>query len=244
MSNSASRHITSAKKQPAKNTKGELSVIIPAAGMGHRMKSYGPKALIPVYGGVTLIERQIEIILSCYPNAELFVVIGFQAEKIREQLKSYPIRFIYNPIHETTNVLFSLGLALQAAISESSLIVYGDLIFNNSAIRNLKGCSKIIADAYGQLNKDEVGLTIQNKQAMNFAYGLETKWAQIAYLTGRELKLFKEVSLNPDTNQWFGYEGLNYVIEKGGKMEVIRPRTMELTEIDCAKDLEKIPKTT
>ena len=75
---------------------------------------------------------------------------------------------------------------------------------------------------------------------MTFAYGLENKWAQIAYLTGEELSLFKEVSVHSDTSQWFGYEGLNHVIKNGGNFEVIRPRTMRLIEIDHARDLEKI----
>ena len=248
----ASRHIASAKHQPPSNIKGEISIIIPAAGMGRRMKSYGPKALIPLPSGktnpktgaprenITLIERQLRILIDCYPSAEIFIIVGFQAEKIRHQLKDYPVRFIYNPLHESTNVLYSLGLAFQAVISSGAIIVYGDLIFNTNAVQNLKGESKIIADAYGQMCDDEVGLTIQNKQAMTFAYGLKDKWAQIAYLNGKELSLFKEISIHPDTSQWFGYEGLNHVIKHGGNFEVIRPRTMRLIEIDQAKDLEKI----
>jgi len=241
MTNLATRHIAPAKKQLPKNKKGEISIVIPAAGMGYRMKSYGPKALIPLYGGVTIIERQIQILSECYPNAEFVIVIGFEADKIREKLKDYPVHFIFNPIHESTNVLFSLGLAMQAIISESVLIVYGDLIFNHNAVRNLRANnSKIIADAYHNMRKDEVGVTIQGKIAMNFAYGLENIWGQIACLTGKELELFKEISVRSDTSQWFGYEGLNYVIEEGGQLEVIRPRTMSLTEIDFTKDLEKI----
>ncbi|SVB54980.1 uncharacterized protein METZ01_LOCUS207834 [marine metagenome] len=208
--------------------------------MGRRMKSYGPKALIPLYGDITLIERQLDILMDCYPSAEIFIVVGFQAEKIRYQLKDYPIRFIYNPLHESTNVLYSLGLAFQAVISTSAIIVYGDLIFNSNAVQNLRGGSKIIADANGHLRDDEVGLTIQDKKAMTFAYGLKDKWAQIAYLTEKELSLFKEISINSDTSQWFGYEGLNHVIKQGGNFEVIKPRTMQLLEIDQTKDLEKI----
>ena len=245
----ASRHIAPAKQQFSGNIRGEISIVIPAAGMGRRMKSYGPKALIPLPSdktnprtgesrgeNITLIERQLHILIDCYPNAEIFIVVGFQAEKIRHRLKDYPVRFIYNPLHESTNVLYSLGLAFQAVISASAIIVYGDLIFNTNAVQNLKGESKIIADAYGQMCDDEVGLTIQNKQAMTFAYGLENKWAQIAYLSGKELSLFKEISMHSDTSQWFGYEGLNHVIKHGGNFEVIRPRTMRLVEIDQAKD--------
>ena len=249
----ASRHIAPTKQQLSSNIKGEISIVIPAAGMGRRMKSYGPKALVPLPSGktnprtgeargenVTLIERQLNILIDCYPNAEIFIVVGFQAEKIRHQLKDYPVRFIYNPLHESTNVLYSLGLAFQAMISASAIIVYGDLIFNTNAVQNLRGDSKVIVDAYGHLSDDEVGLTIQDKQAMTFAYGLKDKWAQIVYLTKKELLLFKEISIHPDTSQWFGYEALNHVIKHGGNFEVIRPRTMQLIEIDQAKDLEKI----
>jgi len=248
----ASRHIAPTKKQSPSNIKGEISIVIPAAGMGRRMKSYGPKALIPLPSGktnprtgkpreeTTLIERQLCILTDCYPNAEIFIVVGFQAEKIRYQLREYPVRFIYNPLHDSTNVLYSLSLAFQAIISASAVVVYGDLIFNANAVQHLRGDSKVIVDAYGHLSDDEVGLTIQNKQAMTFAYGLKDKWAQIAYLTGKELSLFKEISVHPDTSQWFGYEALNHVIKRGGNFEVIRPRTMQLIEIDQAKDLEKI----
>ena len=240
MSHKAIRHISSIRNQLPGNIKGDISIVIPAAGMGRRMKSYGPKALIPTHDGITLIERQLCILRDCYPNAEVFVVIGFRAEKIREQLKDYPVRFIYNPLHESTNVLYSLGLAFQAIISTSAIIVYGDLIFNTNAIQNLKGGSKIIVDSYGHLDDDEVGLTIQDKKAMTFAYGLKDKWAQIACLTGKELLLFKEISIHQDTAQWFGYEGLNHVIKQGGDFETITPRTMQLIEIDQTKDLEKI----
>ena len=237
----ATRNVTSTKKQ-FKFSRSNFSVIIPAAGMGHRMKSYGPKALITLYNDTTLIERQIDIIWSAYPNAEIFIVIGFEAEKIRKKLSHYPIRFIYNPLHEQTNVLYSIGLALQASLSEEVLIIYGDLIFNEPTIKNLKGASSIVIDEHDFLKKTEVGLTVQDKKAINFSFGLDTKWAQIVCLTGKELGLFKKISMRSDTSQWLGYEGLNYVLENGGEISVSSPRTMKLFEIDTAKDLEKIVK--
>ena len=141
----ATRNITPAKRK-ANPPSGDLSIIIPAAGMGHRMKSYGPKALIRLYQEITLIERQIELLWSVYPNAEILVVIGFEGEKIRKKLSNYPVRFISNPIHQSTNVLYSIGLGMQAIISEEVMIVYGDLIFNENAIRNLRGSSKVVVD--------------------------------------------------------------------------------------------------
>jgi len=242
MANTATRNITSAKKQIKPNT-SELSIVIPAAGMGRRMKSYGPKALINIYDNMTLIERQVELLWSVYPKAEIFVVVGFEAERIRKRLSDYPVRFILNPMHETTNVLYSIGLAMQAIISNEVMIVYGDLIFNESAIRNLRGSSKVVVDNKGLLKKREVGLITQNKKVTNFSFGLEKKWGQITYLTGKELYLFKEIAIKKESSQWFGYEALNYVLDRGGKLQSVSPPAMKIFEIDIAKDLEKIPKT-
>tara|TARA_Y100001973_G_C5206132_1_gene341653 strand:- start:2795 stop:3535 length:741 start_codon:yes stop_codon:yes gene_type:complete len=238
----ATRNITPAKRK-ANPPSGDLSIIIPAAGMGHRMKSYGPKALIRLYQEITLIERQIELLWSVYPNAEILVVIGFEGEKIRKKLSNYPVRFISNPIHQSTNVLYSIGLGMQAIISEEVMIVYGDLIFNENAIRNLRGSSKVVVDNSNSLKKEEVGV-VQNKNTItNFSFGVEPKWAQITYLTGKEMQIFKEISTKKETSQWLGYEGLNYIIEKGGIIEAHHPKSMKIFEVDVAKDLEKIPKS-
>jgi len=210
--------------------------------MGYRMKSYGPKCLIDIYDNKSIIERQIEILWSIYPKAEIFVCVGFESEKIRKSLEKYPVRFIYNPIHETTNVLYSLGLAIQATISKEVLIVYGDLIFNEHAVRNLRGDSKVVVDECGDIGKNEVGLILNEKTVTNFSYGLDSKWAQIVYLTGKELEIFKRTSIKEQNAQWFGYEALNQVIENGGQLHYVKPKLMKVLEIDAPKDLEKIPK--
>ena len=243
MPNTASRNITSTKKSRFKKNSEELSVVIPAAGMGHRMKSYGPKALIPINteNDITIIERQLDLLWSSYPNAEIFIVIGFEAEKIRKHLKDYPVRFVHNPIHEKTNVLYSIGLGMQATISDEVIVVYGDLIFNEHAVKNLRGSSKIIIEDKGFLKKSEVGVVVHEDAITNFSFGLDTKWGQIAYLTGKELELFKQISVKSETSQWLGYEGLNYVLDNNGKIEHVCPKNMELVEIDIAKDLERIP---
>ena len=237
----AARNITSTKKGYKSNSSG-ISVIIPAAGMGHRMKSYGPKALINIYEDTTLIERQVELIWAVYPKAEIFIVVGFEAEKIRNSLKDYPVRFIYNPVHEETNVLYSISLAMQACISKEVLIIYGDLIFNEAAIRGLRGSSRVVIDDADMMKKCEVGVCVQEKFAINFSFGLDTKWAQISYLTGKELSLFREISLKNETSQWFGYEALNYVLENEGKIQAVKQKSIKIFEIDSARDLEKIPK--
>ena len=131
---------------------------------------------------------------------------------------------------------------MQASLSGEVLIIYGDLIFNEDAIRNLRGSSRVVVEEKGMMKKCEVGVCVQNKMAINFSFGLDTKWAQILYLTGKELSLFREISLKNETSQWLGYEGINYVLENGGQIQSVKQKSMKIFEIDSARDLEKIPK--
>lgn len=237
--NNAIRHISPAKRTiPGRSS--ELTVVIPAAGIGRRMKDKNPKALSMIHG-TSLIERQINAVWTQFPQSEIFVVIGYQADKIRDSLHEYPIRFIYNPIYENSNVAFSMGLALQASTSHQALLIYGDLFFNKEAISHISdGKSKILVDTARTFNQDEVGfVTDETNRVTNFSYGLNRKWAQIAYLTGAELDLFKAICYNEDTVRWFGYEALNETIEKGGKLETQEVSSSYVVDIDTQQDLQK-----
>lgn len=220
-----------------------ISIIIPAAGMGYRMKSYGPKALIKLNKRYTIIERQIRILKKNYPESEIFVVVGFESEKIIAALSRYSVKFIFNPIHEETNVLYSIGLAIMAASCDEVLIVYGDLIFNHSAVKGLRGNSKIIIDANGFMKKEEVGVVVSSDGCVtNMSFGIDSKWSQIAYLKDKELEIFKDVSTKNECKNWFGYEGINYVIDNGGRIESLSQKLMKIFEVDGVKDLEKFNK--
>jgi len=220
-----------------------ISIIIPAAGMGYRMKSYGPKALIKLNKRYTLIERQIRILKKNYPKSEIFVVVGFESEKIIAALSKYSVKFIFNPIHQDTNVLYSIGLAIMAASFDEVLIVYGDLVFNHRAVKELRGNSKIIIDANGFMKKEEVGVVISSDNCItNMSFGIDTKWSQITYLKGMELEIFKDISTRSECKNWFGYEGINYIIDNGGRIESVSHKLIKVFEIDGVKDLEKFNK--
>lgn len=244
--NRATRHLAPAKKASlgAGVVDSNLTVIIPAAGMGRRMKSYGTKSLLNLRGGSTVLERQLNLIWGEYPKADIIVVVGFEAEEIRKRVKvNYPIRLVYNPDFENTNVAFSVGLGLQAAVGKNALIVYGDLVFNAQTLRGVTfGESKLIYDTHGHMNSDEVGLVVQDEKVTNLAYGLDEKWAQICYLSNLEFDLFSQISIQEKARKWLGYEVINSVLESGGQFSAIEPRGMKITEIDTFKDLEDAKK--
>lgn len=225
-----------------KGGSSNLTIIIPCAGCGARIKSYGSKSLININeGGTSILERQLHLFKRCYPNADIIVIIGYQEEKIRKKIKDKNIRYIYNPIFETTNVAYSIGLGLRSCITTQLLIVYGDLIFNKYAIQSIvKDQSSIVIDVNSQFKNEEVGVSIHDKKVLNFAYGLPVKWAQIVFLTNKELEYFKDFVYNSEYKNYFGYEILNKILDIGGSFRVCQPTKMKILEIDCVNDLKQI----
>lgn len=236
----ASRHISPAKKQiPGQNT--ELTVIIPAAGLGRRMKSKEPKCLLNIEQEKTIIERQLDTIWKIYPKSDILLIVGYEANSVRKALRNYPVRFIYNPLFETTNVAFSISLGLQASLSNKCLIIYGDLVFNDDSINSItSNKSRILVDTNNNINSDEVGLIVdENKNISNFSFGLNEKWSQITYLEGEELEIFKEICYNDDSRKWFGYEILNQVINRGGTLKSHKIISSLTFDVDTIQDLNK-----
>jgi len=233
------RNVSKAKPEPIqRNDYKNLSVIIPAAGMGRRMKSYGAKCLISLNGS-TVLERQIKIIWRVYPEAEITIVTGFQADLVSERIrKKYPVRIIRNTDYEDNNVSRSIFLGLESCINKHTLLIYGDLVFNSPTIRNLvDGKSKVVVDSKQKIKEEEVGVLFGKDGVTHFSYAIDTKWCQIAYLAPKETQLFEEISSNIDCERWFGYETMNEIIERGGSFDSVEPSGMKIAEIDSPKDL-------
>lgn len=235
------QHITTTRRTPTANEK--LTIIIPAAGSASKLRYQCIKCLIPLKDGKTILERQIQQILAVYPNADIIVCTGFQADKVRNTIRrKYPVRFVYNPKYDETNVSYSIALALNAALNGSVLIIYSDLVFNGAAIANINhgGSSKLIISK-DQFPTDNIGVdTDDNKTASSFSFLVEDKWAQIVYLKGLEYELLEKIAFNYDSSQnWFGYELLNHIIESGGTFITSSPSDMRIVEVDCSKDIDK-----
>ena len=215
----------------------KYSIIIPSAGMGKRMRSYGPKSLIKITPEKNIVENQIEIINDNFTNHEIILVCGFEADKLMNNTPKNLIK-IENENYENTNVVRSIGLGLRAATSENVLVIYGDLVFNEETIKTLKPqCSSLIIDNSSTMKDDEVGCNISNNYVEQMLPDIENKWAQIAFLIGDELEMFKKICWNRDKSHYFGFEAMNEIIEKGGKFKSLSPQGMKITDVDSSKDL-------
>jgi CTP:molybdopterin cytidylyltransferase MocA len=217
----------------------ELSIIIPAAGTGRRMKSYGPKPMIDLPGGETVLGRQIRVLRTVFPKSDLVVVVGYEADRV---MRSLPpgVRAVENESYETTGVARSLGMGLRVALHRRILIVYGDLVFTAPAVSWAASAGpSVLLDSHGQMDSEEIGATVVGGFVTSFNYGLPAKWGQVALLAGRELDLFKRFVWSEDTRRHFGFEALNSVIDAGGRIRAVEPAGVRIVEIDAPRDIER-----
>lgn len=233
------RFTTSIKKKGAGATpENPLTVVIPAAGMGHRMKSYGPKCLLQANQKETILEKTIANIKKEYPYSDVIVVVGFESEKI---IKSLPheIRVVENQRYQETNIGESIRLGINAASNKNLLVIYGDLVFNVYSIRDLTSNGPcVVVDSKSRFKEDEVGVTIVDDIVTNFAYGLPNKWSQIAYVEDESFDLLKFLCSDKRKDKLYPFELLNIIINSGVEIKAKEPKGMLIKEIDSMKDLQ------
>lgn len=225
---------TSRKKDRIAETSKDLTVIIPTAGVGYRMRSYGPHALLS-YEGQPLLQKQILSIKKTLPNADIVVTVGYEATKIMYNVGG--VRFVENENYETTNTLRSIAMGMRVSLTDRVMVIYGDILFSPEILQFSDNESWVVGD--NRLKNTSVGLVVNNSHVVNFAYDLDTKWGKIVHLCDNELKIFKKIAYDNNNKKLLGYEGLNALIEKGGKLKcnMIGPKH-RIYEIDSYKDLQ------
>lgn len=161
-----------------------MQVVILAAGMGKRLGNLtrnNTKCMIRV-NGITLIDRALSQFSKMKLN-RIILVIGYKGKELKEYVgDSYngiPIHYIYNPIYDKTNNIYSLSLAKKELQEDDTLLVESDLIFEDAVL------DKILSDPYPNialvakyeswmdgtvvtLGSDNIILNFITKKAFNF----------------------------------------------------------------------------
>ncbi len=184
-----------------------------------------------------MLSRQLTILKKRFPEADIVVVVGFQSEKV---VKAIPpgIRIVENECYELTNVARSVEMGLRASSCRSALVVYGDLVFSPSFFDSLGDKSAVLVDTRGQFRDFEVGCNVVDGVVTHFSYGLDTKWAQVVLLTGRELSLFRRLAASKERRKHFGFEVLNEILEHNAELVAVEHPGTKVVEIDTSKDIE------
>ena len=120
-----------------------MKVVILSAGMGTRMGKNIPKPLTEITEHKTIMDFQIEKLLSKVSLKDIFVVVGYNKDMI---MKKFPnLNYIFNDQFRTTNTSKSLLKALNKIGDED--VLYLDpknrdksaFCFYRLAVKNIPG---------------------------------------------------------------------------------------------------------
>ncbi|HJT86751.1 MAG TPA: NTP transferase domain-containing protein, partial [Bryobacteraceae bacterium] len=102
-----------------------VTIVILAAGLGTRMKSRKAKVLHEA-GGRTLVEHVVRTALELAPPERVFVVVGYQADEVRQAVRIPGIGFIEQTEQLGTGHAVMAGREALAGLGGHLVIVYGD----------------------------------------------------------------------------------------------------------------------
>lgn len=154
-----------------------MTYIILAAGKGSNLQPLTlnyPKTSFRLDENTTVLQRMVRTIRKHDKDAEIFVVLGYLADKVKESLAEENCKFVLNPFYEVTNSISSLWFARQYLERENVTIVHGDVVFCNEIIENylvkptdypyvLTDSSCIIAGNYNAVIRDNQILVMSKK---------------------------------------------------------------------------------
>lgn len=214
-----------------------IHVIIPSAGIGRRMKSYGCKSLLYVKNE-KLIDIQIKNIKDTIPNNDIILITGFDSERLINNSPKDIIK-IENEKYYENNVVKSINIGLRATKDNNHiLILFGDILLNHKALEKID-FSKSCIIISNHMDEGEVGCNINTKGYLEYMmFDLPNKWGHIIYLTNKELILFKKILSNKFSDKKFCFEIINEVINQGGKFKCVQDKDIKVMDIDTSKDLQ------
>jgi len=146
-----------------------MKVLILAAGVGSRLRPITnkiPKCLTDI-NGKAIIERQIDALLVNGFD-EIFIVVGYKKEKVRNLLnEKYPainIHLIDNLDYESTNNLYSFYLAKPFLLGHDFILMNGDVIFDPEILKDLLNSPRenIIPVEKGGFNEESMKIVVEN----------------------------------------------------------------------------------
>ena len=102
-----------------------VTIVNLAAGLGTRMKSRKAKVLHRA-GGQTLVEHVVATARELAEPERVFVVVGHQAEEVRQTVAAHGVRFVEQLEQKGTGHAVLAGREMLAALPGYLVILYGD----------------------------------------------------------------------------------------------------------------------
>jgi choline kinase len=104
--------------------------------MGTRLGRPWPKPLTPLADGRTIMQQQMENLISAFDDLRITTVIGFKLELI---IEAFPdVNYVYNENYDRTNTNRSLLKALRQSSAGGVVWMNGDVVFDPEVLERVK----------------------------------------------------------------------------------------------------------
>ena len=130
-----------------------MKALILNSGMGTRMGMYTkehPKCMTDLLNGETILSRQLNMLLQCGVK-DIVITTGYFNDVLMQYCESLNLSlnytFVLNPIYNETNYIYSIYCAKELLKNEDIILMHGDLVFEESVLRDIlafdKSCMKV-----------------------------------------------------------------------------------------------------
>lgn len=232
----------------------KANAIVLAAGIGSRMgaRTKGmPKTLLKI-GNDLIIDRILKS-LSANGVSSVRVVVGHKAESVIEYISNsyhmpdYDLSYVYNPWYAASNTACSLWLASSILGSSDTLVINGDVIVTDEAVRRLvSDGSSCIGCVRRKCGAEEVKVIASGGSGVSLGKGLDPSrsWGEyigLARIAPREGKRLKDAleAANRDGHSALFYDDVIDGILGASRLKVIDMTDLPLAEIDTESDLAR-----
>ena len=125
-----------------------MKALILNSGLGHRMgvlTSEHPKCMTEIAGKETILSRQLKL-LERAGIREVVMTTGYFDKVLMDYCDSLGlslhIEFVNNPVYDKTNYIYSIYCARDYLRDEDIVLMHGDLVFEESVLKDLIACDK------------------------------------------------------------------------------------------------------
>ena len=229
-----------------------MKAVILASGAGTRLQPVTdniPKNLVEV-GSATILDRQLNSLLK-HGIDEVVITTGPFREKLEEHVRLHhrvPVRFVHNPIFDSTNNIYSLWLT-RDLIGDDILLLHGDLLFDDLLVGKIieAGGDCVLVNRIVEPPEKDFKALVQNDRIVKIGVDVEGSEAYFCapmYRFSREtMRLwFAEIDsfINRGEVECYAETALNELL---GRID-LRPLYFDefCMEIDTIEDLERARK--
>ncbi len=186
------------------------------------MKSFGPKAIIPIgkkNNIEPLIIKQIKNTQKALENTsfKIHVVVGFEQDKIIKILKNFnpKINIIKYDKYAESNSAGVVLECLNIIPNGHYLFVENGIICNYKPKNNSESLIPVLLTKKNNKNdKFTIGVTASDNKAEYMFYDLaQNKWSEILFVSEMDAERIRQLSSVASVNHMFLFEYINFLIE-------------------------------